>query len=309
MTTGRGRPAHVDPAARRHPGHRQARRARRPARRRQDRHDRQLRRRVVRRLHAAARRRGLGRVSRRAEAHADRVRRQARSQAERCRRMIWKAFMTAARQAARRSSRSSSRRRRTSRRRRSGSCGARARTSSTTATARARASSHTSRAAGRRRRPQCYANEVTVPLVIGKTVARRERGARASSRSARELIGVPAKPGKRPGLRRQAGAAERLPLGERHRPAVRHAARSALRAAAEPRRLERRLPRDRACGRSRREDDDHVRRRARPGSVLEQKPEPGVAAGRGLKVTLIVGRAKPSASPDHVAPRQRRPPS
>ena len=33
------------------------------------------------------------------------------------------------------------------------------------------------------------------------------------------------------------------------------------------------------------------------GSVLEQKPEPGVAAGRGLKVTLIVGRGKPSATP------------
>ena len=25
-------------------------------------------------------------------------------------------------------------------------------------------------------------------------------------------------------------------------------------------------------------------------SILEQKPEPGVAAGRGLEVTLIVGR-------------------
>ena len=74
---GAGRPSHLDPATRRHAGHRQARGARRPARRRQDGHDRQLRRRLVRRLHASARRRGLGRLSRPAEADADRIRRQA----------------------------------------------------------------------------------------------------------------------------------------------------------------------------------------------------------------------------------------
>ena len=34
-----------------------------------------------------------------------------------------------------------------------------------------------------------------------------------------------------------------------------------------------------------------------PGSVLEQTPEPGVAAGTGLKVTLVVGRATPIATP------------
>ena len=33
------------------------------------------------------------------------------------------------------------------------------------------------------------------------------------------------------------------------------------------------------------------------GTVLDQKPQPGVAAGRGLKVTLVVGRATPTASP------------
>ena len=43
--------------------------------RRQDRHDRELRRRLVRRLHAAARRRGLGRLPEHAEADADRVQR------------------------------------------------------------------------------------------------------------------------------------------------------------------------------------------------------------------------------------------
>ena len=33
------------------------------------------------------------------------------------------------------------------------------------------------------------------------------------------------------------------------------------------------------------------------GSVLEQTPEPGVAAGRGLRVRLIVGRARSSSTP------------
>ena len=33
------------------------------------------------------------------------------------------------------------------------------------------------------------------------------------------------------------------------------------------------------------------------GSVLEQTPEPGVAAGRGLKVVLVVGRATPTKTP------------
>ena len=48
-----------------------------PPGRRQDRHDRELRRRVVRRLHAAVRRRGLGRLSRQARPDDDRVPRQA----------------------------------------------------------------------------------------------------------------------------------------------------------------------------------------------------------------------------------------
>ena len=74
----RGRPPHVDPASASSPtgtGKRAAL-ADRPAAGKTG-HDRQLRRRLVRRLHAAARRRGLGRISRRAEADADRVRRQA----------------------------------------------------------------------------------------------------------------------------------------------------------------------------------------------------------------------------------------
>ena len=68
-----------DPPAGRAVGHRQASgAARRPAGRRQDRHDRELRRRLVRRLHAAARRRGLGRLPEHAAADADRVPRRGR---------------------------------------------------------------------------------------------------------------------------------------------------------------------------------------------------------------------------------------
>ena len=67
---------HLAAAGRRARGHRQARPALgRAARRGQDRHDRELRRRLVRRLHAAARRGGLGRLPDEAEADADRVQR------------------------------------------------------------------------------------------------------------------------------------------------------------------------------------------------------------------------------------------
>jgi beta-lactam-binding protein with PASTA domain len=34
-----------------------------------------------------------------------------------------------------------------------------------------------------------------------------------------------------------------------------------------------------------------------PGVVLEQTPDAGVAAGKGIKVTLVVGRATPNATP------------
>ena len=66
-------------------GHRQARRPRRPAGRRQDGDDRELRRRLVRRLHAAARSRGLGRLPGPAAADGDRVRGRALSPAARSR--------------------------------------------------------------------------------------------------------------------------------------------------------------------------------------------------------------------------------
>ena len=67
-----------------------ARRPRRPARGRQDRDDRELRRRLVRRLHAAARRRRLGRLPGPAEADGDRVR--GRPGRGRNSPLIWKTF-------------------------------------------------------------------------------------------------------------------------------------------------------------------------------------------------------------------------
>ena len=67
-----------DPAEGRPLRHRQARLPPEPAGRGQDRHDGELRRRLVRRLHAAARGRGLGRLPDDAEADADRVPRRAR---------------------------------------------------------------------------------------------------------------------------------------------------------------------------------------------------------------------------------------
>ena len=72
----RGRDHELDPAEGRAARHRQARRSRRSPGGRQDGHDRELRRRLVRRLHAAARRRGVGRLPDDAEADADRVQRQ-----------------------------------------------------------------------------------------------------------------------------------------------------------------------------------------------------------------------------------------
>ena len=135
---------------------------------------------------------------------------------------------------------------------------------------------------------ECYANEVTVPLVIGKTVdAANETLSQQPLGS--EVIGVPAKAGKRPGFVVKQEPRTGFLSANGDGPSLRDAPRSPLWAAAEPRRLERHGRPRRGSTRSR-----HTPRspttRARPGSVLEQKPDPGVAAGRGLKVTLVVGR-------------------
>ena len=77
-TTGEVGDDHGHPRGRRPVRHGPSRGDPRPQRRREDGDDRQLRRRLVRRLHAGARRRGLGRVPGPAAADAHRVRRRAR---------------------------------------------------------------------------------------------------------------------------------------------------------------------------------------------------------------------------------------
>ena len=138
---------------------------------------------------------------------------------------------------------------------------------------------------------KCYANEVTVPLVIGRTIDTATRML-AGQPLGTELIGVPARPGKHPGyvVKQEprngflsANATVRLYVT---RPDPRYglvpnlvgssvtAARSRLR---------------------RMQAHTTVRYAKGPaGSVLEQTPEPGVAAGKGLKVALVVGRGKPT---------------
>ena len=141
---------------------------------------------------------------------------------------------------------------------------------------------------------QCFANEVTVPLVIGKTVS-AANATLARQPLTSDLIGVPARPGTRPGfvLKQEprngflsANDAVRLYVA---RPDPRYGllpnlvGSSAAAARARLRTLQAKTGIRYVNGAA--------------GTVLDQKPEPGVAAGRGLKVTLLVGRAKPIASP------------
>ncbi len=141
---------------------------------------------------------------------------------------------------------------------------------------------------------QCYANEVTVPLVVGQTI---EGAQETLSRQplGSELIGVPAKLGKRPGY------------------VIRQEPRSGFLAADDTVRLYVTRPDPRfgllpnLVGSSvdvARDRLEKVEARVTvtyddgpEGTVLEQTPEPGVTAGRGLKVGLVVGRATPTPTP------------
>ena len=60
-------------------------------------------------------------------------------------------------------------------------------------------SSRTSPGAGPTAQAECYPNEVGVPFVVGKSVA-SANAALAEKPLGSELIGVPAKPGTRPGF-------------------------------------------------------------------------------------------------------------
>ena len=133
-----------------------------------------------------------------------------------------------------------------------------------------------------------------MPLVVGRTIdAATEILARQPLGT--ELIGVPAKPGKRPGyvVKQEprngflsANATVRLYVT---RPDPRYGLLPNL------------VGSSVAVARSRlrtlKARTAITYDKGPAGSVLEQTPEPGVAAGRGLKVTLVVGRATPSRIP------------
>jgi len=134
---------------------------------------------------------------------------------------------------------------------------------------------------------ECYANEVTVPLVIGKTLdAANETLARAPLGS--ELIGVPAKTGKRPGtIVNQEPRNGFLSAND----AVRlYVTRPDPRYGLLPNLVGSSVTAAKARLRKLRARTTISYDKGPAGSVLEQKPEPGVAAGHGLKVTLLVGR-------------------
>jgi penicillin-binding protein 1A len=134
---------------------------------------------------------------------------------------------------------------------------------------------------------KCYANEVTVPIVVGRTVDTANE-LLAQQPLGSELIGVPTKAGKHPGyvIKQEprsgflsANSTVRLYVT---RPDPRYGlvpnlVGSSLRAA-----------RERLTAMQAKTKITYAK--GTPGSVLEQKPEPGVAAGRGLKVALVVGR-------------------
>ena len=141
---------------------------------------------------------------------------------------------------------------------------------------------------------KCYANEVSVPLVVGRT-ADGANELLAQQPLGSDVIGVPTKAGKHPGF------------------VVKQEPRNGYLSANDSVRLYVTRPDPRygllpnlvgssvTAARSRLktlEARTKVTYEKGPtGSVLEQTPEPGVAAGKGLKVRLVVGRATASANP------------
>jgi penicillin-binding protein 1A len=141
---------------------------------------------------------------------------------------------------------------------------------------------------------RCFANEVTVPLVIGMTVD-AARARLALQPLSTEVIGVPATVGKRPGyvVKQEprgtflsANGTVRLFVT---RPDPRYGllpnlvGSSVAAARVRLHRLELKPKITFAAGTA--------------GTVLEQTPDPGVTAGPGLRVTLVVARATASSTP------------
>ncbi len=141
---------------------------------------------------------------------------------------------------------------------------------------------------------QCYANEVTVPLVIGLTLDAARSRLDAEPLTS-ETIGLPARIGTRPGfvIKQEprngflsAGDSVRLYVT---RPDPRYGLVPNLVGSSL---ADARVRLGKASLKPR-----VVYARGPAGTIVEQTPEAGVAAGPGLKVRLVVGRAKPTATP------------
>ncbi len=136
---------------------------------------------------------------------------------------------------------------------------------------------------------ECYANEVAVPLVVGKTIE-AANDALAEKPLGSELIGVPAKPGKRPGyVLKQEPRKGFLSARDTVRLYV---TRPDPRFGLLPNLVGTSVATARSRLRKLKATTRIIYEKGPAGSVLEQTPDPGVAAGRGLKVALVVGRGK-----------------
>ena len=283
LSPGAGGDAHRDPRERRPAGHGPARAAHRARRGRQDRDDGQLRRCLVHRLHAGARRRGLGRLPERAQADGDGVPRRAgrRRDAPRAHLEGVHDARAGGRGAAivhapavpslLRRARREPRRRMAARQR-----------------LLPRNPGHLvlRRARRRRRRRRATRTRSPVPVVVGRSVesARVALGVRPA-RGRRDLR--PREAADAPGPGREAAAARRVPLRERQRAA---------------------LGVDRP-GRPRPES-----RRLEPPGCEGAEPEAQARAPRSLRRRAVRDRARaepragdrdPARAPDHAARRAR----
>jgi len=141
---------------------------------------------------------------------------------------------------------------------------------------------------------KCYANEVTVPVVVGRTID-TANGLLSRQPLGSELIGVPAKPGTHPGyVVKQEPRNGYLSANSTVRLYV---TRPDPRYGLLPNLVGSSITAARARLRTLKARTTITYDKGLLGSVLEQTPEPGVAAGPGLKVALVVGRATPSPIP------------
>ena len=141
---------------------------------------------------------------------------------------------------------------------------------------------------------KCYANEVTVPIVLGLTVdAARSR--LAAEPLGADTIGVPARAGTQPGfVIKQEPRGGFLSAGDTVRLYV---TRPDPRYGLVPNLVGSSLADARARLAKARLKPRIVLGKGAAGTVVEQAPRPGVAAGPGLRVRLVVGRATARATP------------